>query len=198
MKTGRKFAIFLGVMIAAICTSIPFLRKSPENNQSGLKSTNKLSQEHPLDVPLQVKSQSNPLPTVALHDEDYNKSKSASSGNNFLLHKPRKLESVNPPPSLPLQYQSPFKSINKSKPEQSPNTHVGENGIPANEPNPKKTPPILRRHKIVDGDTLRHISEKYLGDERFFEKIYKANQDVILSPDALPLGIEIVIPVLEK
>lgn len=55
------------------------------------------------------------------------------------------------------------------------------------------TQPI--RYKIVDGDTLRSIAKRYLGDEERFMEIFEANRDVLRSPGVLPIGTELVIPV---
>ncbi len=51
-----------------------------------------------------------------------------------------------------------------------------------------------RRHKIVDGDTLLELAEKYLGDRDRYLEIYQANRDTLPSPEVLPIGIEITIP----
>lgn len=51
------------------------------------------------------------------------------------------------------------------------------------------------RHKVRDGDTLPLLAERYLGGGEGFRLIYEANRDVLKSPDVLPLGIELKIPV---
>lgn len=53
----------------------------------------------------------------------------------------------------------------------------------------------LQKHKIVDGDTLPSIAQRYLGDSRRAGEILEANRDVLPSPDILPLGRELKIPV---
>ncbi len=50
------------------------------------------------------------------------------------------------------------------------------------------------RHRIVEGDTLRHLAERYLGDRDRYLDLYEANSDVLFHPRLLPIGIEIVIP----
>jgi len=49
-------------------------------------------------------------------------------------------------------------------------------------------------HKIVDGDTLRALAERYLGDGDRYLEIYEANRDVLPSPEVLPIGVELTIP----
>lgn len=63
-------------------------------------------------------------------------------------------------------------------------------------------PPVTRRndpaqtHRIVDGDTLRTLAERYLGSADRCLEIYDANRDVLPSPELLPIGVELKIPPL--
>ena len=50
------------------------------------------------------------------------------------------------------------------------------------------------RHRVVEGDTLRRLAERYLGDRERYLDLYEANGDVLFHPRLLPIGIEIVIP----
>lgn len=52
-----------------------------------------------------------------------------------------------------------------------------------------------RRHRIAEGDTLRQLAERYLGDRDRYLDLYEANNEVLFHPRLLPIGIEIVIPV---
>jgi nucleoid-associated protein YgaU len=49
-------------------------------------------------------------------------------------------------------------------------------------------------HRIVDGDTLPGLAERYLGDAARYPEILEANKDVLLRPDLLPLGVRLRIP----
>lgn len=52
----------------------------------------------------------------------------------------------------------------------------------------------VRRHTVRDGDTLFSLSRLYYGDAERFGLIYQANRGVLQSPDALPVGADLVIP----
>lgn len=52
----------------------------------------------------------------------------------------------------------------------------------------------LLRHKIVDGDTLSALAGRYLGSADRYLEIYEANRDVLPSPEILPIGAELRIP----
>jgi len=51
-----------------------------------------------------------------------------------------------------------------------------------------------RVHKIVNGDSLPSLAKRYLGNEDRAGEIFEANRDVLSSPDALPIGVELRIP----
>jgi nucleoid-associated protein YgaU len=51
-----------------------------------------------------------------------------------------------------------------------------------------------RTHRIVNGDSLSTLAKRYLGSEQRAGEIFEANLDVLSSPDALPIGVELRIP----
>jgi len=53
---------------------------------------------------------------------------------------------------------------------------------------------VARTHKVVDGDTLGALAERYLGSADRGREIYEANRDVLSSPGILPIGVELKIP----
>jgi nucleoid-associated protein YgaU len=54
--------------------------------------------------------------------------------------------------------------------------------------------PRPRTHKIVDGDTLPSLAERYLGSADRASEFYQANRDVLPAPAILPIGAELKIP----
>ena len=52
----------------------------------------------------------------------------------------------------------------------------------------------MRTHKIVDGDTLSRLAQRYLGSADRYQQIYEANRDVLRSPDLLPIGKVLRLP----
>lgn len=51
-----------------------------------------------------------------------------------------------------------------------------------------------RAHKIVNGDSLPALAKRYLESEDRAGEIFEANRDLLSSPDALPIGVELRIP----
>jgi nucleoid-associated protein YgaU len=54
------------------------------------------------------------------------------------------------------------------------------------------------KHKIVDGDTLPLLAERYLGSESRAMEIFQANRDVLADPNILPITKELKIPSSEQ
>ena len=62
---------------------------------------------------------------------------------------------------------------------------------------PVRLPPVSQSqttHKIVDGDTLEDLAERYLGSAVRASDIFKANRNVLTDPRLLPIGVELIIP----
>ena len=51
-----------------------------------------------------------------------------------------------------------------------------------------------RTHKIVDGDTMATLAERYLGDAERSLELYEVNRDLLPNPEVLPIGLELKIP----
>ena len=62
---------------------------------------------------------------------------------------------------------------------------------PAPTPPPAGTP---RSHTLQKGDTLWSLAVKYLGQGRRWPEIVRANPDLHLVPERLPVGKTIIIP----
>lgn len=51
-----------------------------------------------------------------------------------------------------------------------------------------------RTHKIVDGDTLSGLAQRYLGSDARYLEIFESNREVLSTPDLLPIGVVLRIP----
>jgi nucleoid-associated protein YgaU len=52
------------------------------------------------------------------------------------------------------------------------------------------------RHVVREGETLYSLARRYYHDDRKFVEIFRANQDVLTTPDPLRPGTVLVIPEL--
>lgn len=100
---------------------------------------------------------------------------------------------VAPPPTVMEEHWRPSMRTASFKPDDS--------RAPAPPPQlPKPKPPLSPAarvvvHRIVDGDTLASLAQRYLGSSERFREIFEANHERLLSPDLLPIGAELRIPV---
>ena len=62
--------------------------------------------------------------------------------------------------------------------------------VPAAHP----TPVPRRTHRIVDGDTLAQLAERYLEDNNRAEEIFQLNHKLLPSPKILPIGVVLQLP----
>ncbi|WP_425619271.1 LysM peptidoglycan-binding domain-containing protein [Anatilimnocola sp. NA78] len=109
------------------------------------------------------------------------------------------LESLPAPPFLPMAYESllvPVRASNPAPPTSDLSVH--EPLLPSADEQAaverEKPSPLWRRHRIVEGDTLTQLAERYLGDASRAGEIHVANIDRLASPQILPLGVTLLIP----
>ena len=86
-----------------------------------------------------------------------------------------------PPPELPKSYPAG---------NQPASTRWGTS-LSEMLPETASAPPT---HKIIDGDSLASLAERYLGSASRAMEIYEANRDVLAHPEILPIGAELKIP----
>lgn len=82
---------------------------------------------------------------------------------------------------------SPSKS-----PPQKDNRSSQADKQPTASKSPSTAPP--RRHRVVEGDTLPRLAEKYLGSRDRYLELFQINSEVLFDPRLIPIGVEIVIP----
>jgi nucleoid-associated protein YgaU len=58
-------------------------------------------------------------------------------------------------------------------------------------PETASAPPV---HKVVDGDTLALLAERYLGSASRAMEIFEANRNVLEDPQVLTIGMDLKIP----
>jgi nucleoid-associated protein YgaU len=106
-------------------------------------------------------------------------------------------ESVSRPPSVlaPLDPGAPPPIMAKSYPRSpaTPNSRWGTS-MALGPPDAAGPEPQPLTHKIVDGDTLKDLAERYLGRGERSVEIYEANRYLLPGPDVLPIGVELKIP----
>ncbi len=53
---------------------------------------------------------------------------------------------------------------------------------------------VFHRHTVKSGETLGKIAKQYYGDASKYQKIFKANTDILKNPDLIHPDQELIIP----
>jgi len=96
----------------------------------------------------------------------------------------RPISSAAPPPELAREYPGAAPGTADDWPSASP----------GRAPRAPPEAALARTHKVVDGDTLSALAERYLGSADRGREIFEANREVLPSPEILPIGVELKIP----
>jgi nucleoid-associated protein YgaU len=175
MRLSVRIGIVLAIVGAAALAAIPFRKAAqppPEPRATRLPIERRL---HAGGETWNGRFQSAPLPTEPLRSLSV-----ASDGN------------ASDVPDLPEKYHrtlSPVGALLNSSDEYAADEPpLLDTGAPAR----------ALTHKIVDGDSLSRLAERYLGDATLAGKLFEANRDVLNSPELLPLGRVLKIPSREE
>lgn len=205
MSRNKKVAVLAGIVILAICAALPFLRgKSPRPQTKKSVARDRQANEK-FEVSLHMTPAAKNSSAIRVEGEDRqvvvtppatgSVDTKAAGANTPKSPQEIAAPDFSPPPDLPIGYRSPFdlKPLQQGAEGASDKNAVSR---PATAKDDENAAP--RRHKIVDGDTLQGLAEKYLGDRNRYMEIYEANRDALPSPEVLPIGFEIVIPPRNK
>jgi len=66
--------------------------------------------------------------------------------------------------------------------------------LPTREPQQTMQPGQVTQHVVSDGDSLPKLAERYLQDASRARELYELNKEVLMSPDLLPIGVQIKVP----
>ena len=102
------------------------------------------------------------------------------------------------PPSAPTEETTPaidWTRIDESAPARAPDTPLAPAPTqPPAPPAPAAPAQTARTHIVQKNETLSSIAKKYYGDQRKWTTIHQANKTAIPNPNAMKIGLKIVIP----
>jgi nucleoid-associated protein YgaU len=180
MDRGLKISLAVGVVVAGALTAWMFRLNAP-------------SAELPPDTSAHVDA---PQQTAERPARTAPRLKAPPAPSVEIRRRPN-LETPRPPISIltPLDAGEPPPALARSYPYRGITTRRdGRIPVGPQTPTAADRAEQTRRHTIADGDTLEKLARRYLGDPRRGEEIYRANRDVLASPNLLPIGVELVIP----
>jgi len=194
MTVAQKLAVVFVLGVVAAIAAAPFSKQRAINEQVADGTNNRLHwQEGNARQPDSLKTLSKPIQETDVNvlasivGDNTTRERTASSPSVEL---PVRLQSSAVPPELPAQFDQGYESGVWS--------HEFDDTIGRQPPKIATAgdlflrPPIM--HTVRDGDTLRSLAEKYLGDPQRYVEIVDANRGKIPQFTLLPIGLEIVIP----
>ena len=184
MFTYKRWIVGLVILVVGCCAALPFPRRAMD----GSTSTQ--------DLTLPTTADANSQLQLMLATSASTPTNSGAQG----LHDQHRIK--------PLRLSSPRSITGRPKPAaQLPSIEESyPTGIPAIQPPadqfraPQEETPLdqqarrNRYHQIQDGDTLKELATRYLGDAGQAAAIYNANRSILASPELLPLGRWLRIP----
>jgi nucleoid-associated protein YgaU len=196
MKNARKLLLAIGVVGVGACASLPFLRTSQQQSHI-------VSPTAEVELPWRDKSDSVLLEVRSEAEDSIDDREIERESPRARLratgHGPRvildadELRKPPNPPALSSSFSSDADESSLSEEKNAMKSGSAKTSI-------KNAPDVnidgeFRRHRVIDGDTLEALAEKYLGDANRSKEIFEANRDVLTSPDTLPIDVQLVIPV---
>ena len=215
----RRYLVAGGVIAGGAALAWPFRHTQPVQPQTLAVSHEVpgVTWATPHDLTSQVHSQPglSPVPELPPVATSLGTSLGSSPGIPGRLTRPATyqtvpassaaLESLPAPPLLPMAYESLLVPVGSET--TVPKTKPVNTNLPVHEPllpsadeiaaakeAQVKPGPLWRRHRIVEGDNLAALAQRYLGDASRAGEIHVANIDRLMSPDLLPLGVTLLIP----
>lgn len=182
MDRGVKIVLACGVLLGGIGLAMLFRRPSPPRRPPKPPSPDRLVLRQQNGAEEAEPGIADRL-TAQIGPRDERTPPSGASRPSTAS--PLGTEAGEPPPVLARSYPPFF-----DEPASSP----APSGPPAKGAQADRSAGSARRHQIVDGDTLRGLAERYLGEADRYLEIYEANRELLPSPEVLPIGAELSIP----
>jgi hypothetical protein len=205
----KRFVVAGLVMAGGVALAWPFRHAQPLAPQplSVNHEAPDLTWSPPQDLTLQVHSQPGQSPAPELPPVSTSPGRLArpAAFQTVPANEPP-IEALPAPPYLPMSYESLLVPVG-SEPAATRINHGPDTNLPVHEPllpsadevaaakeAQRKPGPLWRKHRIVEGDTLATLAQRYLGDASRSGEIHVANIDRLANPEILPLGVTLLIP----
>ncbi len=181
MDQGVKIAAASAVVLGGIGIALLFRRELPQQQPPVPQNTSRLVLRKHIQRPV---ADSPDSPIDDGRSQPPGSLPRAPQTTGQAAAPPPPIDSAAPPPSLPRDYPS-TEYENVTRWDVSIHTHL---------PDVSQAEAAGRTHKIVDGDTLGALAERYLGSADRALEIYRLNRDVLPSPELLPIAAELQVP----
>lgn len=199
MDRGVKIAAATSVLLCGMATAMLFRQEPPVPHRPTVSQdgerfvlrrftqSESMAETQPvLDMRSQDDTQRPPLPAAVVVVERSHQATLASAPSQAPASP---LASAAKPPALAKSFPRAHHEPAVKRPAQRPMAP------PSASLRPFRTPAAwLRKHTVVNGDTLPSLALRYLGSADRYREIYEANRPLLANPDILLLGVELTIP----
>ncbi len=188
MDPAVKTGMAVCVLLAGICAASLFRRDAPRHKSGDKPAAGELRIRSRLNAPASAAKTAKATPAVNF-STDYGKTPE-KTGSDDPLFADRPATIVTP---LAHRESPPPMSSNYPENKTATSSRWGAS-MEMMLPVVKTADETPQTHRIVDGDTLAALAERYLGDASRAGEIFEANRGVIASPELLTIGVELKIP----
>lgn len=207
MARATTTVLVIVVLLAGICAALPFRKSAPEGPlQPAARPARIYVLRHV--IPLEVMVPAESSPARALYDSGGAVRGSSRPAEADERGEGAAWEPARSIPSLETSYQKAAARLPDRPGDQPPGVprHRLDRSPPSSDPGEDEVvqsreriagaeqPSVMLRHRLRDGDSLSELARRYLGDAQRQLDIYHLNRDLLPSPDLLPVGVEIRIP----
>ena len=208
MQRGKLLMISIGLVMAGIFAALPFYHAPQEADSTAMRPSSQP------ELPLRGSSDTRPseLLTLSLSpSEEQYQTENRSPAAEFLrsaqqrepvlelpqIRRDEALRSVAIIPDLAPSFRPFTETIRLLRDVDRTHTiAMAPNATPPADlllDSPEPEQPV-RRHRIVDGDTLASIAQRYYNNDTQADSLFQANREVLKNPQVLPLGEWLLIP----
>jgi nucleoid-associated protein YgaU len=170
----KSIAVGIATILAGTAAALPFRKSKDPASSDRSPASQSAGESGGFDVTLQLSSASE----AASHQES-SFGAEPSAFEDVSTQARASLEGFEPPPGLARAYES---------------LAIGDQPSAREQSDSEADRPSERLHLVADGDTLEALAERYLGSREHWQVIFRANTEVLRSPELLPIGTELLIP----
>ncbi|MEX0820172.1 MAG: LysM peptidoglycan-binding domain-containing protein [Pirellulaceae bacterium] len=178
MASFKRRVMGIAVISAGVCAALPFRTESPDAPTEP-QAVGEIQRTGPSQGELTLQLTIPAAPVAVPPKVSEQPPSTVAGAEPFPLPQELRRGDLQVPPQLAPSFEPFIPTIPTAREEAA---------------RPSKREAADRLHRIIDGDTLEALAERYLDSRSRWRAIFDANRDRLANPDILPIGEEIKIP----
>ena len=194
MSQASRYGLVVLVIAVGVIVARPYRRQisttlpPAEREEIVLHEPQPVGAGRPESKPIESPTPVLPSSSAAPHPAELGEPFSTAEPDSPVPHSLANAAPVTLPTIMPTE-------MHRGERDRQASAEAGRSARPPGQKTRPKRRRRLKTHRIVDGDSLHALAEKYLGSSERHLEIFELNRDLLARPDILPLGREILIPV---